>query len=243
MIMEKTDGEKRMNPAEIRAELEKMAEPEYHRFSSSLIPNIPKERILGVRLPKLRRMASCISREDWRTYLDQARDDSFEEVMLQGMVIGSAKGSLEEMQGHIRRFLPKIDNWSVCDSFCSGLKLAKTNPEEMWKFLQPYFVSDREYDLRFAVVMLLNYYAEEAYREQALKLLEQIDHPSYYVKMAAAWAISVFYVRFPEAVMAFLQQARLDDFTYNKTLQKIIESRQVSKEVKDVMRRMKRKGE
>lgn len=225
----------------IRRALEEMAEPAFQKFASSLIPNIPAETVLGVRLPKLRKMAAQIAKGDWRAYLAQASDDSYEEIMLQGMVIGKIQAPLSETLAHIQDFLPKIDNWSTCDSFCAGLKLAKTYPEEVWTFLQPYFQAKEEYSVRFAAVMLLHYYVDEAHKEEALKLLACVRHDSYYVKMAVAWAISIYYIRFPEFTRAFLKNAALDDATYQKALQKILESRAVKDEEKEIIRRMKKR--
>ena len=90
----------------IRRILEEMAEPDFQKFASSLIPNIPRESLLGVRLPRLRRLAAKIAKGDWRMYLAQARDDSYEEIMLQGMVIGKIQASVYEKIDRIRDFLP-----------------------------------------------------------------------------------------------------------------------------------------
>lgn len=226
----------------IRETLEEMAEPAFQKFASSLIPDIPRESVLGVRLPKLRKMAAQIAKGDWKAYLDQAGEDSYEEVMLQGMVIGKIQAPLPEILEHVRAFLPKIDNWSTCDSFCAGLKLPKIYPDEMWDFIQPYFRSREGYEIRFAVVMLLDYYVEETYRDRAFQILNEIRHDSYYVKMAVAWAVSIFYIRFPRDTIAFLGDCSLDDDTYNKALQKIVESRAVDAGVKEEIRRMKRRS-
>ena len=226
----------------IRETLEGMAEPAFQRFASSLIPNIPRESVLGVRLPKLRKMAAKIARGDWRAYLAQAQDDSYEEIMLQGMVIGKIQAPLPEILECVRAFLPKIDNWSTCDSFCAGFKAAKVYPEEIWDFIQPYFRSQEEYQIRFAVVMLLDYYVGTSYRDRAFQILNEIRHDSYYVKMAVAWAVSIFYIHFPGDTLSFLGDRLLDDDTYNKALQKIIESRAVDAEAKERIRRMKRRS-
>lgn len=239
-ILADTMQTERISAGVIRQALEAMAEPEFQRFSSSLIPNIPPESVLGVRLPLLRQMAAKIAKGDWRSYLAQAQDDSLEEIMLQSMVIGKIQAPLPEVLELIRGFLPKIDNWSVCDSFCAGLKQAKTHPKEIWDFIQPYFQAKEEYQVRFAAVMLLDYYVEEAYIEEALRLLEEVRHDSYYVKMAVAWAISKFYVRFPKAATEFLKKRSLDEDTYQKTLQKILESRAVDADQKAQIRGMKR---
>lgn len=225
---------------ELRERLENLAEPEYQRFSSSLIPNIGAERVLGVRLPNLRKIAKEIAKGDWREYLKVARDDSFEEVMLQGMVIGYAKTELSEMLIYIEEFLPKIDNWSVCDSFCTGLKVTKQYPDEIWRFIIPYLKDTRPYYIRFGVVMLIDYYIDKEHIDAALQYLDSIHHEDYYVKMAVAWAVSMYYVKLPEETLKYLKENHLDDFTYNKALQKITESLKVDNETKQMIKNMKR---
>lgn len=225
----------------VRKRLESLAEPDFRTFTAKLTPNVSKEKILGVRLPKLRIIAKEIAKADWRTYLLEASDDTFEETMLQGMVIGYAKQELSELFTWIAWFVPKIDNWPVCDSFCAGLKAAKRYQEEFWKFLLPYFNSRNAYEIRFAVVMLLDYYTDREHIEKGLELLDGIRHEDYYVKMAVAWAVSIYYIKLPEETMRFLKQNHLDDFTYNKALQKITESMKVPKEEKQLIRSMKRK--
>lgn len=223
----------------IRNQLLKLAEEEYRKFSSALIPNI--NNVLGVRLPALRKLAKQIANGDWRAYLTHADSEFFEETMLQGMVIGCARTDIEELLHYTADFVPKIDNWSVCDSFCSGLKFTKTNMERVWGFIQPYLLSDKEYELRFGVVMLLCYYVEDNYIDSVLQLLDQIKHEAYYVKMAVAWAISICYIKFPAPTMIYLQHNTLDNDTYNKALQKIVESLRIDPETKSRMRSMKRK--
>lgn len=202
----------------IRAQIMALADEKYRQFSASLIPNI--NNVVGVRLPELRKLARNIAKGDWRAYLAQADSDYFEEVMLQGMVIGCAKADVEEILHHIAAFVPKIDNWSVCDSFCSGLKITSLHKERVWEFIQPYLESDKEYDIRFGVVMLLNYYVDELYIHRVLERLDRITHEGYYVKMAVAWAVSICFVKLPDITMDYLRSNSLDDFTYNKALQR-----------------------
>lgn len=224
---------------QIREQLINLADQDYQKFSSSLIPNC--QNILGVRLPELRKIAKNIAKEDWQNYLTAASDEFFEEVMLQGMIIGYVKTDIEERLSYVALFVPKIDNWSVCDSFCTGLKFTKENQERVWAFLQPYFSSNKEYDVRFGVVMLLNYYIDHRYIENVLNIINAIKHEGYYVKMAVAWAISICYVKDPLVTMNYLRNNSLDDFTYHKALQKITESNRVEKEAKNLIRQMKRK--
>jgi 3-methyladenine DNA glycosylase AlkD len=224
--------------AAIHEQLMALSESDYQSFTSKLLPGT--ENILGVRLPMLRKIAKQIVKDDWRDYLAEASDESHEEIMLQGMVIGCANAPIAEILQYIEKFIPKIDNWSVCDSFCSGLKITKKHPTEMWNFLQGYLTDSREFYIRFGVVMLLNFYINEEYIDEALQIMDQIKSDAYYVKMGVAWAISMYYVNFPDKTIGYLKNNNLDDFTYNKTLQKIIESLKVDKETKNLIRAMKR---
>jgi len=224
----------------IKEQLLSMADEQYQKFAAALIPNI--NNVVGVRLPELRKLAKGLARGDWRSYLGQAECDYFEEIMLQGMVIGYVKTDIEEQLRYVADFVPKIDNWSVCDSFCTGLKFTTTNKERVWEFLQPYLASNQEYDIRFGVVMLLFFYTDEQYISAVLQMLDRVKHEAYYVKMAVAWAVSICYVKLPEPTMNYLQNNSLDDFTYNKALQKITESFRVDQETKKRIRSMKRKG-
>ncbi len=223
----------------IRDELLKLSEEKYREFSSRLIPGV--DNILGVRLLHLRKIAKKIAKKDWRKYLKNANDTHFEEVMLQGMVIGYVNDSnIEEILVYIKNFIPKINNWSVCDSFSSGLKITNKNKEIVWEFLKKYLSSEEEYEVRFAVVMLLNYYIDEEYIRKVLKELDKVNHNGYYVKMAVAWAVSICYVKFEDITLEYLNNNNLDNFTYNKSLQKICESLKVDKERKFLIKSMKR---
>ena len=224
--------------ASIHEQLLALSEPEFQKFSSSLLPGT--NNILGVRLPALRKLAKKIAKGDWRAYLASEEDRSFEEIILQGMVIGYVRADLPELLERIAAFVPKIDNWSVCDSFCSGLKIARKEPEAIWDFLQPYLHTEREFEARFGVVMLLFYFIEDLHIRRVLALLDQIPSKEYYARMAVAWAISICFVRFPALTMEYLKtENSLDDFTYHKALQKITESNCVNRETKAVIRRMK----
>lgn len=223
----------------IKQQLLALAEPDYQKFSSRLLPGT--ENIIGVRLPHLRKIAKQIAKQEGSNYLLQADDTSFEEVMIQGMVIGYLqKSDIEEVLALVATFVPKINNWSVCDSFCSGLKITKHYRERVWQFLKPYLHSSHEFEVRFAIVMMLNYYLDQDYLEEVLKELNQIKHQGYYVQMAIAWAISICFIQNQDLTLAFLNQNNLDDFTYNKSLQKITESLKLDLQMKQIIRGMKR---
>ena len=224
---------------EIRKRIFELADFKYKEFHSGLCPNT--DNIVGVRVPVLRNYAKKIAKDDFRSYLDYAKNEYYEEIMLQGMVIGLAKMNLEERLTYMKKFIPQIDNWAICDVFCAGLKFVNKNREVVWKFLQEYKNSLKEFELRFFVVMMLDFYITDEYIQEVIHILDNIKHKGYYVKMAISWTISVAYIKYPKITMKYLKNNTLDDFTYNKALQKIVESNRVSDEYKDIIKSMKRK--
>jgi 3-methyladenine DNA glycosylase AlkD len=155
---------------------------------------------------------------------------------------GLVKTDVEQKLRLIAGFIPKINNWAVCDSFSAGLVFVKKNKQRVWDFLITYSDSVKEFELRFISVMLMDYFIDEEHIDAVLKLFDGIRHEGYYVKMAVAWALSVCFVKFPEKTMEYLKNSSLDDFTYNKALQKIIESNRVDGNTKNLIRSMKRKN-
>lgn len=228
-----------MKYEQIKERLYSLRDEKYQKFQSKLCPGV--ENIIGVRIPNLRQIAKEIAKGDWREFLMQAKDNTYEEIMLQGLVIGYAKTEFQDIKKYIIEFIPKIDNWAVCDSFCNSLKITEKNRNEMLEFLLPYFKTKQEYQIRFAVIMLLNYYLTDEYIESVFKILSEIKQEEYYVKMGVAWTLSMCYVKYPERTIVFLNTNQIDEETYQKTLQKIIESNQVDQETKMTIRQMKRK--
>lgn len=210
-------------------------------FTKSLHPGI--EHVLGIRLPALRKLAKEIAKDDWRSYLQTADTYYMEERMLQGLVLGQLKGlDLEEYLSLVARFIPLMNSWSVCDTFdFSGKqRLVDKYPERIWEFLETWIQSDREYEIRFGVVMMMLHYVNDTYIYKVLDRMNRIHHEGYYVKMAVAWCLSVCYVKCPDATLTLLKNNQLDDFTHNKALQKIVESYRVSQEDKELIRSLKR---
>ncbi len=222
---------------EIRKRIFELAEPKYKEFHSKLCPGT--NNIIGVTVPNLRKLAKELSKE-YKTNLEKIGNDYYEEIMLQGMIIGLAKMEYEERLEYLTNFIPKINNWAVCDVTCSGLKFIKNNKKNFLEFLKKYLKSEKEFELRFAIVILLDYYIEDDYIDEVLNIIDNISHEGYYVKMAQAWAISICYIKQSKKTMQYLKQSKLDDFTYNKAIQKIRESYRVTDKEKEMLKKMKK---
>ena len=221
----------------VKNELLSLAEPKYQKFSASLLPGV--DNILGVRIPNLRIIAKRIAKENWKEFLYDAKDDSFEEIMLQGLVIGYAKANPTEIITALDLFVPKINNWSVCDSTAMTLKAAKNHPA-YFGYADACIQEGTEFSVRFGIVLLMSHFVSDEYIDSVLEKIETAELSGYYAKMAAAWAVSVCYVKYPEKTEEWLKEAKLDDWTFNKSIQKIKESLRVGDEEKKRLEGMKR---
>lgn len=224
----------------IKEELKQLADEKYREFHKGLCPGT--ESILGIRVPVLRDYAKKLAKEyEIEELLKNIDNEYYEEIMLQGMLIGLEKDNdMQDILKDIEEFVPKIDNWAVCDVFCAGLKITKKHKKEMWDFLQAYVTSGKEFKIRFGVVMILDYYITEEYLKKDFSIFDHIKSNQYYVQMAVAWAISVCLIKFYDKTIEYLKNAKIDKFTYNKALQKAIESYRISQEQKVELRKMKK---
>lgn len=225
----------------IKEILQSHIDEKYKEFNSSLIPD--SRPILGVRIPILRQIAKDVAKGDWQTFLKAAPEDTYEEVNVKGFVIGYVKADLTTLLPYAAEHIEKIDDWSLCDGFCSNLKIVAKHREAFLDFLLPYAKIDDEFKQRVVAVMLMNYYLTDAYIDLTLQSLDSLKNERYYCKMAVAWAIATAWAKQRDKTYAYMQHGNntLDDWTYNKAIQKMIESYRVSDEDKMILRNMKRK--
>ena len=224
----------------IKKKLLELSDQKYREFHKNLCPGT--ENIIGIRVPILRKYAQELYKEkDWKQTIEEIDNQYYEEIMLQGMLIGQAKNeNINTILKYMEEYVPKIDNWAICDTFCAGLKITKKYKKEMWNFIQKYLKSDKEFEIRFAIVMILDYYIDEEYLQKDFEIFNKIKHDGYYVKMAVAWAISICLIKFYDETVKYLNKANLDNWTYNKAIQKAIESYRISDEQKDFLRKLKK---
>ena len=224
----------------IKQVLEQHIDEKFKDFTSSLIPS--SKSIIGVRVPVLRKIAKEIAKSDWQTYLKEAAEDTYEEVAVKGFVIGYVKEELNVLLPYIAEHIEKISDWSLCDGFCSNLKIVIKHKEEFLEFLLPYAKIDDEFMQRIVAVMLMNYYLTDEYIDMSLEVLDSLKNEKYYCKMAVAWAIATAWAKQREKTYVYMREGNntLDNWTYNKAIQKMLESYRVNDEDKVILRTMKR---
>lgn len=225
----------------IRSVLIDKSESAYRDFSAALIPK--SKPLLGVRLPILRKLAKeYVKKGDWRKeislYTGDFEDIYFEEIMLRGMIIGygTEKEDADVALPLVVDFIPYIDNWSICDSFCNSFCFAARNREKVWDFLQDYLYSDKEFEVRVAIIILLSHFLKYnkngkkmsrkrvitledvvrdtrtenvqnyPYLERIVEVLNREFNQGYYAQMAAAWTTAEAFVSFPYEIMQMLKQ-------------------------------------
>lgn len=215
----------------LRDSLAASAEEKYKQFHQSLVPGLTN--MLGVRMPKIREFAKRASKQDWQAEWQELSNDCYEELMIKGLLIGYGKLTKEEQADYLKKYVPFINNWGICDCCCSTWKFMKKDQSYWFAFLQPYLKSENEFEVRFAIVSLLDHFINDAYLERLFQIFDEISHEGYYVKMAIAWAVSICYIKYPMETGKYLKKNTLDDFTHNKAIQKIRESYRVSEVEKE----------
>ena len=246
----------------LRRRLDKLTEPAYRTFVSKLLPGV--DGILGVRVPTLRLLARKIAQDCGRQFLNAVfhlpalelndapsppnslksyRLESYEERLVVGFVVAETRLDFDERLDAIAAFVPFVDSWAVCDSFSASLSIPKDRRDEFWQFLDFCAASERPFEVRFAVVATLNHFLEKERLNAVFERANQIAARrlgEYYVDMSLAWLVAECFIRFPDATLKLLSQNNFDDFTFNKSLQKIVESRRVDEATKNEIRRLKR---
>lgn len=218
---------------DIREELFKNQDLKYKEFHSKLLPTVNSDKIIGVRIPQLRKMGKALTDDNFQW-------EYYEETMLHGFYIGYAKLPYEERIALLDKFVPKIDNWAVCDCVSSTLKFINKNKAEFLEYLKKYMQSDKEYEIRFAIVVLMEYYIDDAYSDLAVNYFKSIHSDYYYVNMAAAWALSVAFVKYREKVLPLIENNVLTKEIHNMTISKIRDSFRVDKETKAYLKTRRR---
>lgn len=195
--------------------------------------------MIGVRVPEQRRLAKAIIKGDFWAFLDQIQPYYYEELLITGMVIANAPMALAERLDYTAWFVPKINNWAICDTFCASFKPQPQDLPALWDFILQYHASQQEYALRFMFVMILDHFISKEYLPQIYTLLDEVQSDQYYVEMAKAWLVAEMFAQCRDATLDYLQRDQLSVFAHNKAIQKARESRRISPADKQLLNSLK----
>ena len=227
-----------MTNTEINTRLFDLAQMKYKVYSKKLI--VTSGEFIGVSIPAIRILAKELIKGDYQEFLRTSTHHYYEESMLVGLVIAYCKEPINEKLKLLELFLPKIDNWAVNDSVAMTIKFKASEMQIGHDFIMKYIYSEKEYEKRFAIVLLFTNFSTLLYIDSTTKLLAALPVNHYYTQMAAAWGLSNCIAKHPDIAIPIFENATTDTFTFNKAIQKSRESFRVSKENKEYLLTLKR---
>jgi len=222
----------------IRGMLFENQDLEYRDFNSKLIPNIDKDKIIGVRMPIIRKMAKDIYDNEYvEEFLYELPHKYQEENILHGVILTLRYKNIDILLDKLDLFLPYMDNWAVTDVISP--KLFKKYPDKVYDKIKEWINSRDEYTIRFGVVTLLQFYLDDNFKLEILKLVSKIKSDYFYVNMAIAWFYSFALIKQYDNTIIYFEDKKLDVWIHNKSLQKALESYRISKDRKEYLRSLK----
>ena len=226
-----------MNNTEIRKRLFDMRDVAYRDFQAGLIPNLEKDRLIGVRTPLLRQLAKQLAAsEQTAEFLSDLPHYYFDENQLHAFIISEMK-DFDLCVQYLEAFLPYIDNWATCDQLSP--KVFRKNKDELLKHIEVWINSSHTYTIRFAIGMLMQHFLTEDYQERYPEMVSAISSDEYYVRMMVAWYFATALAKQYESILPYIEEKRLDPWTHNKTIQKAVESNRISWEHKEYLKSLK----
>ncbi len=221
----------------IQAELFALQDSRYGDFQAKLIPNIPRDTIIGIRVPKLRALAkSCIHEPESDAFVQTLPHRYMEEYMLHSFLIAETK-DFQACMEQTERLLPYIDNWAVCDSFSP--RIFKKYPDLLIKKIIAWSRSAHIYTSRFGIKMLMTHYLERNFKPEYLDIPSRICSDAYYLNMMIAWFYATALAKQWDATIPYLERHLLSAWVHQKTIQKAIESYRITDSQKAFLRTLK----
>ena len=196
---------------------------EYKNFNSKLVL---KNNLIGIRVPILKKIAKELAKGNYKEFISIMNHNYHEEVLIHGLILGYIKDPMNYFDDYIKY----MDDWQSCDTTISNMKYFKDNQDI--NYIKKYLYH------RVGYVILLTYYIKDEYIDELYNIVDNYNSDNYYVKMAVAWLLSYLIIYDKNRAVKYLKKSKLDDFTYNKGIQKAIESKKIKdkKWLKDLKR-------
>ena len=247
-----------------------LTDARYREGHLRVVNALPERRVLGLHSPEIKQAAKQLSREGgevvmpdgthricvngaeviraFETVLSESL--CYEETVIWGYLINLEKCSLEERLAMLTHYVPVLDNWAVCDSYCTHAKwMARADKAVLWAFLERWFDSEREFEVRFAVVVAMCYFLNEEWLDWVFQRLNGLNFgrikseyktvkgkpevaqqgtvqgaEPYYVRMGVAWLLATALAKFPDETRAFVRSSKLPNDVVKLYIRKARES-------------------
>ncbi len=221
----------------VKERLFDLQDKKYRDFHSSLMPTVDKDKIIGVRVPELRKLAKELYKNGTgEEFIKNLPHTYYEEDNIHAFIVEQIK-DFEVCLHETERFLPYIDNWATCDMFSP--KVFAKNIDIIYSKSLEWIALDKTYTIRYGIGILMRYFLDENFNEDVLKIVSEIKSTEYYVNMMIAWFFATALTKQYDSAIKYVENKRLDAWVHNKTIQKSIESNRISKNTKNYLRTLK----
>ena len=221
----------------IRERLFALQDEKYGDFQSKLIPGLPREQVIGIRMPAMKKLAKeLVNGEETNDFLKQLPHTYYDENVLHALLIASIKDYDACMEA-LETFLPYIDNWAVCD--CLSPKVFQKHKTELLEKIKLWIPSEHPYICRFGMGTLMRRFLDADFCQEYLELPAAVRSEEYYVNMMTAWFFATALAKQWDAAIPYLEQNRLNPWTHNKTIQKARESYRITPGQKEYLKTLK----
>lgn len=222
----------------IQKELFALRDISYGDFHAKLVPNIPRELLIGVRVPEARKLAKRLAKEpEASEFLKDLPHKYYDENILHALLISEMK-DYDACIVAIDEFLSYIDNWAVCDILSP--KIFKEHKTSLLEKIKEWSASDETYTCRFGLEMLMSYFLDNDFKPDYLEITTSVHSEEYYVRMMIAWFFATALAKQWDATIKYIEDNRLDTWTHNKAIQKAKESRRITPKQKEYLKALKR---
>lgn len=214
-----------------------LQDTKYRDFNSKIVPNVDIDKMIGIRIPELRKIAKeMVKNGEYKLFIVELPHNYYEENILHSCIL-SLLSDIDEVIEEIDKFLPYIDNWAVDDALSP--KVFKKYPDRILDKVKEWTNEKDEYTIRFGVVTLLNFYIKDNFNEEINDLVCSIKSDDYYVNMAIAWYFSYALIFQYDKTISIFEKRLLTPWVHNKSIQKAMESFRISNDVKDYLKTLK----
>lgn len=221
----------------IQEKLFELQDLKYRDFHSKLMPTVCKDKIIGVRVPQLRKLAKELNKSELKTdFLNTLPHEYYEEDNLHGFLIEQIK-DFNDCVSALDNFLLYVDNWATCDMMTP--KVLSINPEKLYEKIDGWAKSKHTYTVRFAIVILMKFFMDEHLDKKHLNLLLSIKSDEYYINMAIAWYLATALSSRWDLVIPYIENQKFSKWVHNKAIQKANESYRITKDQKEYLKTLK----
>lgn len=222
-------------------DLKNLADDNHATFTAKLVPTIPHERIMGIKVPLLRQLAWKLRRQhsdDVERFLQHTPHYWLEEDLLHALILNEEK-DFGELIRRLEEFFPVIDNWMVSDIIAP--RIAKTHHDEFEPYIHSWLSSNEVYTIRVALQLLMSHYLDENFDPEHLIWVARIRHNDYYARMGCAWYLATALAKQPQATTPYFFAAEgsevlLEVHTRRMAIRKALESRRIPEGTKQMLR-------